>query len=239
MLNAIGLQNDGVDDFIANKLPKLKKTGTAIIVSIAGRRKAEYKELAKRLDSTTIDGIEINISCPNIEHAGSKKRLFAQDAQASAAIVSTVRRQTKKTIITKLSPNVTDITETARAAQRAGTDAISLINTVLGMEVDIKTQRPRLGNVTGGLSGPAIKPIALRMVWEVYKSIDLPIIGIGGIMNAEDAIEFFLCGATAIQVGTANFLTPSIATDIIVGLNGYIKEKNIKKITDLKGALKT
>lgn len=240
MLNAIGLQNEGVDDFIRNKLPFLKKIKTAVIVSIAGKTKEEYEELAKRLNRTDIDGMEINISCPNIKHHKPKAtvyKLFAQDTKTTAEIVRIVRRQTKKTIITKLSPNVTDITEIAEAAERAGTDAISLINTVIGMGVDIKTKRPKLGSITGGLSGPAIKPIALHMVWETYKSVKVPIIGIGGIMNAEDAIEFFLCGASAVQVGTANFVNPNTATEVIAGLKVYLKKNRLKSVRDLTGRL--
>ena len=237
MLNAIGLQNDGVDDFIENKLPELLECGTHIIVSIAGKTKKEYAALAKKLNKTQVDAIEINISCPNIEH-GVGKQLFAQDPQATAEIVRQVRKNTKKPIITKLSPNVTDITEIAKAAEKAGADAVSLINTLIGMEVDILSQRPRLGNITGGLSGPAIKPIALRMVWEVYKSVKVPVIGMGGIMNTEDAIEFLLCGATAIQVGTANFVNPKTANEIVSGLQLYMKKNNIKSIKDLKGKLK-
>lgn len=251
MLNAIGLQNEGVDDFIKNKLPFLKKIGTAVIVSIAGETKQEYQELAKRLDRTGIDGIEINISCPNIgsHNLGNRQRatsderraakLFAQDADSTQEVVRIVRKQTKKTIITKLSPNVTDITEIAKAAEKAGTDAISLINTIIGMGVDINTKGPRLGNITGGLSGPAIKPLALRMVWEVYQAVKVPIVGVGGIMNAEDAIEFFLCGATAVQVGTANFVNPDTAAEVISGLRTYLKANKLRNIKELTGALQT
>lgn len=251
MLNAIGLQNEGIDDFIKNKLPFLKKIETTVIVSIAGETKQEYQELAKRLDRTGIDGIEINISCPNIgSHNLSNRqrttsderratKLFAQEPGSASEIVRAVRRQTRKTIITKLSPNVTDITEIAKAAEKAGTDAISLINTVMGMGVDIETRRPRLGNITGGLSGQAIKPLALRMVWEVYRVVRLPIIGIGGIMNAEDAVEFFLCGATAVQIGTANFVNPDTATQVIDGLKVYLKRNRLKSIKELTGKLQT
>jgi len=237
MLNAIGLQNDGIEDFLINKLPFLKDLGARIVVSIAGRHKQEYKELAKRLDDAPIDAIEINISCPNVEHHGSA-RLFAQDAKETGAIVRAVKRATKKIVITKLSPNVTDITEIAKSAQGAGTDAISLINTLIGMDVDITTQRPRLGNVTGGLSGPAIKPVALRMTWEAYQAVKIPIIGIGGIMSTEDALAFFLCGASAIQVGTANFVNPQTITDIIDGMNSYLKKNRLKSIQELTGRLK-
>ena len=238
MLNAIGLQNEGIDDFIKNKLPEALGYGTQIIVSIAGKTKKEYSELSKKLNKTQIDAIEINISCPNIEHK-STRRLFAQDSKATADIVRAVRRNTKKPIIAKLSPNVTDITEIAKAAEKSGADAISLINTLLGMEVDIVKREPRLGNLSGGLSGPAIKPIALHMVWQAYQAVKIPIIGIGGIMNTEDAIEFLLCGASAVQVGTANFVNPNTANDIIDGVSNYLKANNLKSITDITGKLKT
>ncbi len=237
MLNAIGLQNDGIEDFLANRLPFLKDLNTRIIASIAGKCRQEYKELAKRLESAPVDAIEINISCPNVEHHGSA-RLFAQDAKETAGIVRAVRKATKKTVITKLSPNVTDITEIAKAAEGAGTDAISLINTLIGMDVDITTQRPRLANITGGLSGPAIKPVALRMTWEVYQAVKIPIIGIGGIMSTEDALAFFLCGARAIQVGTANFVNPQTITSIIDGISNYLKKNRLKSIQELTGRLK-
>jgi dihydroorotate dehydrogenase (NAD+) catalytic subunit len=236
MLNSIGLQNEGIDEFINYQLPALQASKTKIIASIAGTRKEEYKELAKRLDNTAVDAVEINISCPNVEHSG-QARLFAQDEQATAAIVRAVRRQTGKPIITKLSPNVTDITLIAKAAQRAGTDALSLINTVIGMDVDIINKTPRLGNTTGGLSGPAIKPIALRMVWDVYKAVTIPIIGIGGIMDTEDAIAFLLCGAAAVQIGTANFIDPQASVQIINGLRAYVKNNNLTHINVLTGAL--
>lgn len=237
MLNAIGLQNDGIEDFLVNKLPFLKDLSTRIIVSIAAKHKHEYKKLAERLNSASVDAIEINISCPNVEHRG-KARLFAQDAKETAGIVRAVRKATKKIVITKLSPNVTDIAEIAKAAEGAGTDAISLINTLIGMDVDIATQRPRLGNVTGGLSGPAIKPVALHMTWEAYQAVKIPIIGIGGIMSTEDALAFFLCGASAIQVGTANFVNPHAITDIIDGISNYLKKNKLKSIQELTGRLK-
>jgi len=236
MLNSIGLQNEGIDNFISTKLPILRKIPTATVVSIAGRRKEEFKELAKRLDKTDVDAIEVNISCPNVEHKHTK-RLFSQDPKATAEIVRAVRRNTKKPIIVKLSPNVTDIVEIAEAAQRAQADALSLINTVIGMRVDIAAKRPYLANVTGGLSGPAIKPIALRMVWEVFNSVKIPIIGMGGIMNKEDAIEFFFCGACAVQVGTATFVNPTAPADIADGLKDYIKKNRLTGIKDIIGKL--
>jgi len=238
MLNAIGLQNDGVEDFIKEKLPALKAEGAKVIVSIAGTNKQDYRMLAKALDSTEADAIEINISCPNVEHKGAC-RLFAQDAVDTASITRSVKRQTNKPVIVKLSPNVTDITAIARSAEKAGADALSLINTLLGMDVDIAKKRPCLANITGGLSGPAIKPVALRMVFEVYKSVKIPIIGMGGIMNTHDALSFFICGATAIQVGTANFVNPNTAVDIISGLSQYVKSQNLRNINELVGKLKT
>jgi len=237
MLNAIGLQNDGIEDFLVNKLPFLKDLGTKIIVSIAGKSKQEYKELAQRLDSASIDAIEINISCPNVEYPG-QTRLFAQDAKATAEIVRAVRKHTKKIVITKLSPNVTDIAEIAKAAEGAGTDAVSLINTLMGMDVDIASQKSRLGNVTGGLSGPAIKPVALCMTWQAYQAVKIPIVGIGGIMSAEDALAFFLCGASAIQVGTANFVNPQTIANIIDGMSKYLTKHKLKSMQELTGKLK-
>lgn len=237
MLNAIGLQNDGIEDFLANKLPCLKDLGTKIIVSIAGKSKQEYKELTQRLDSAPVDAIEINISCPNVEYPG-RTRLFAQDVKVTTEIVRAVRRHTKKIVITKLSPNVTDIAEIAKAAEGAGADAVSLINTLMGMDVDITTQRPRLGNVTGGLSGPAIKPVALCMTWQVYQAVKIPIIGIGGIMSAEDALAFFLCGASAIQVGTATFVNPQAIIHIIDGISKYLTKNKLKNMQELTGKLK-
>jgi dihydroorotate dehydrogenase (NAD+) catalytic subunit len=238
MLNAIGLQNEGVEDFITTKLPALKESGLKVIASIAGKRKQDYKTLAMLLDKTSADALEVNISCPNIEH-NAKACLFAQDPADTASIIRSVRRQTRKPIIAKLSPNVTDITVIARAAERAGADALSLINTLIGMDVDIVNRRPCLGNVTGGLSGPAIKPVALRMVWQVHHCVKIPIIGVGGIMNTEDAIAFFLCGASAIQVGTANFVDPQSAINIIKGLKTYLQKHNLKHIAEITGALKT
>jgi len=237
MLNSIGLQNGGAEDFISDKLPALKANNLKVVVSIAGKRQQDYRELAKLLDRTAADAIEVNISCPNVEHKGSA-RLFAQDPADTVSIIRSVKRQTTKPVIAKLSPNVTDITLIARAAERAGADALSLINTLIGMDVDIMSKQPRLGNITGGLSGPAIKPIALRMVWDVYRCVKIPIIGIGGIMGTEDAIAFLLCGASAVQIGTANFVDPQTAINIIAGLKAYLKNQNLKIITKLVGSLK-
>ena len=223
MLNAIGLQNDGVEHFIDEKLPYLAKIGVPVIVSISGDNVKEFCKLAQRLDKEKdIDGIELNISCPNIGAQG----LIAQCPKAAYEVVNNVRKATSKTLITKLSPNVTDIVEIAKAACKGGTDAASLVNTFFGMAIDIETGKPRLGNVTGGLSGPCIKPIALKMVWDVAKNIDKPVIGMGGIMNASDAIEFLLAGAEAVQVGTANFVEPGVCGTIIKGVEKWIKTKS-------------
>lgn len=222
MLNAIGLQNEGVEDFIEEKLPYLSKIGVPIIVSISGDSIKEFCGLAKRLDKEKgVAGIELNISCPNIKRQG----LIAQDKNATYELVKKVREKTSKTLFTKLSPNVTDIVEIAKAACKAGTDAVSLVNTFLAMAIDIETGKPKLANITGGLSGPAIKPIAIRMVWEVARNIKKPVIGMGGIMTAGDAIEFLLAGAKAVQVGTANFIEPGVCEKIIKGVEKWKKTK--------------
>ena len=238
MLNAIGLENNGLDDFIKNKLPKIRNIKIPVIASIAGDDESEFKELAGVLTkSKKISGIEVNLSCPNVKH-GKRDFLIAQDEDDTYEIINTVRKRTGLTIIAKLSPNVTDINAIAKAAESAGADAISLVNTFIGMAVDIETRKPVLGNITGGLSGPAIKPIALRMVRDVYKNVKIPVIGMGGIMDYEDAVEFILCGASAIQVGTANFVNPRAALEIIDGLKKYMAKHGIKDIRELKGALK-
>lgn len=230
MLNSIGLQNEGVEDFIKEKLPYLEKSGAAVIVSISGDTVKEFCELAARLDREKgVDGIELNISCPNIAKPDTrypKPELIAQCKDSTCELVKSVRGETNKTLITKLSPNVTDIVEIAKAACRAGTDAVSLVNTFFGMAIDIETGKPKLGNITGGLSGPCIKPIALKMVWDVARGIKKPVIGIGGIMNAEDAIEFLLAGAKAIQVGTANFVDPGVCEKIIKGIEKWKKKRS-------------
>ena len=234
LLNSIGLQNEGVEDFTKNKLPFLKNVGVPVIVSIAGETINEYAQLAKKLNIPAVSGLEINISCPNIK---TKHRLFAQDAKAAASVVKAVKKNTKKTVITKLSPDVTDIGEIARAVEGAGSDAISVINTIKGMAVDIETQKPRLGDITGGLSGPAIKPVALRIVWETAQTVRIPVIGVGGIMTADDAIEFLLCGATAVQIGTANFLNPQAVIAVAEGIEAYLKEKNLSNLKEIVGRL--
>jgi dihydroorotate dehydrogenase (NAD+) catalytic subunit len=237
MLNSIGLENPGIDVFIKDKMLLLKKAGVPVIVSIASETNpSEFVRLARRLDTLKeVAAIELNISCPNLEN----KKLISQDPQATYGVIQAVRKATSKTIITKLSPNVTDITEIARAAESAGSDALSLVNTLIGMSVDIDARRPKLAVVTGGLSGPAIRPVAVRMVWEVARAVNIPVIGIGGIMTAHDALEFIIAGATAVQVGTANFTNPRIAEDIIEGLTKYLKDNKITDIKNIMGALIT
>ena len=238
MLNAIGLENKGLDDFIDNKIPGLKRLKIPLVVSIAGDDAVEFKELAKALSKIEkIAALEVNLSCPNVKH-GKRDFLIAQDEEATHEIIDAVRKSTTLTVIAKLSPNVTDIKRIAKAAERAGADAVSLINTLIGMAVDIDTKRPVLGNITGGLSGPAIKPVALRMVREAYKSTKIPVVGIGGITDYKDAIEFMLCGASAVQVGTANFVNPAVSTEIVKGIESYMAKNSIKEAKELIGAIK-
>ncbi|HBG04201.1 MAG: dihydroorotate dehydrogenase B catalytic subunit [Geobacteraceae bacterium GWC2_58_44] len=235
MLNAIGLQNVGVDAFISQKLPYLSKVATPVIVNLYGNTLEEYGEVASRLDSLDgVAGIEVNISCPNVKQGGI---VFGTDPLAAREVVRLVKRSTSKPIIVKLSPNVTDVVLMAKACADAGADALSLINTLTGMAIDLERRRPILANVTGGLSGPAIKPVALRMVWQVARNVQLPIIGIGGIMNARDALEFILAGATAVQVGTASFLDPSAAQTIARDMEQYLAENRIPSIASMIGAL--
>jgi len=244
MLNSIGLENPGMDRFIQEKLPILKKIGVPIIVSIASEKDpAEFFALTKRLDKIKeISAIELNISCPNIKGTRTPghhdTRLIAQDFEATYNLVKAVRQVTQKTLITKLSPNVTNITAIALAAEKAGSDAVSLVNTFSAMSVDINTGKPKIATVTAGLSGPAIRPIAVRMAWEVYQKIKIPIIGMGGIMDTSSALEFFIAGATAISVGTANFINPKVSVEIIEGLKKYLAKNNIRNIKELVGSLK-
>lgn len=232
ILNCIGLENPGSDYFLKETLPKLKKYNVPVIVNIDASGPEEYGELAAKLDVKGVDAVEINVSCPNIKDGGL---VFGTNAKSMAQVVKEVKKNTSKVVITKLSPNVTSITEMAKAAEDAGTDALSLINTLLGMKIDIYRQRPVLGNVTGGLSGPCIRPVAVRMCYEVAQAVKVPIIGMGGIMCAEDAIEFFLAGASAIAVGTANFVNPAIAETISLDILEYMDKHNIKKIQDMIG----
>lgn len=242
MLNSIGLENPGIDKFIKEKLPSLINMGIPIIVSIASEEDPkEFIALTECLDKINIvSAIELNISCPNIKdtrHKTHDTRLIAQDPKATYTLVRQVRKTTKKTLITKLSPNVTDITEIAAQAERAGSNAVSLINTLTGMSIDIETRRPKIATITAGLSGPAIRPIALRMVWEVYQKIKIPIIGMGGIMDTKSALEFFMAGATAISIGTANFINPQVSREIIEGIKKYLEKNKINSINKLIGSL--
>jgi dihydroorotate dehydrogenase (NAD+) catalytic subunit len=235
MLNAIGLENVGVETFIREKLPFLKTLSPSIIVNIYGKSIAEYAEMAERLqDVEGISGIEVNISCPNVKAGGVA---FGVDPKVAAKVVRAVREKSTRPLMVKLSPNVTDITRIAESVESAGADSISLINTLTGMAIDIETRRSILANITGGLSGPAIKPIALRMVWQVAQKVKIPVIGIGGIMTANDAIEFFIAGAIAVQIGTANFVNPHATIDVVEGVEKYLSERNIPRVTDIVGTL--
>ncbi|MCG2711423.1 MAG: dihydroorotate dehydrogenase [Candidatus Omnitrophica bacterium] len=244
MLNAIGLQNEGLDNFLKVKLPKLKKIGTKIIVSVSANSAQEFIYCVKQLEDSGVEAIELNLSCPNIKYAKlaktnkAKARIFAQVAGDTYTLVNALAKKTNTVLIAKLSPNVTDITEIALAAQKAGADALSLVNTFSAMAIDIDTHRPRLANVSGGLSGPAIKPIAVKMVYDVAQAVKIPIIGMGGIMNADDAIEFIIAGAAAVSVGTANFVNPGISMEVIEGIKNYCKKKKLKNIKQLIGTLK-
>lgn len=235
MLNSIGLQNVGLRGFLEEKLPWLRPLAVPVIVNLFGNTVEEYGELAAGLDGQEgIDALEINISCPNVKAGGMA---FGSDPKMAFEVVSAVRSRTDLPVITKLTPNVTDITVTARAAEDAGTDILSLINTVAGMAVDVQTRRPRLANVVGGLSGPAIKPIALRQVWQVVQVSKVPVIGLGGIVCVEDALEFLLVGAKAIQVGTANFVNPQVTLEIIDGLENYLRQQGLTDINEVIGTL--
>ena len=235
MLNSIGLQNVGLRGFLKNKLPWLKTLQVPVIVNLFGNTVEEYGELSAALDGHEgIDAFEINISCPNVKAGGMA---FGSDPEMVFQVVSAVKSRTNLPVITKLTPNVTDITATAKAAEDAGTDILSLINTVAGMAVDVQTRKPRLANVVGGLSGPAIKPIALRMVWQVVQVSNVPVIGLGGIVSLEDALEFLIVGAKAIQVGTANFINPKVTLEIISGLEDYLGKLGLKDINEIIGTL--
>ena len=236
MLNAIGLQNVGIDAFIEKKLPFLRKVNTPTIVNFFGNTLDEYAELAHRLDGIPeVAALEMNISCPNVKQGGI---VFGTDPACAASVVTACRAATKKPLIVKLSPNVTDIVAMARACEDAGADSLSLINTLIGMAIDLDKRRPVLANVTGGFSGPAIKPVALRMVWQVARAVKVPVIGIGGIMNATDALEFILAGASAIQVGTASFITPGAAQKIAEDMEAWLVKNGVDDIKSLIGALK-
>jgi dihydroorotate dehydrogenase (NAD+) catalytic subunit len=233
MLNAIGLENVGLESFLAKKLTFLQSINTPLIVNILGDTVEDYQQLADRLNGEEkVAALEVNISCPNVKQGGVA---FGTDPNMAHAVTKGVRRHFSRPVIVKLSPNVTDITEIARAVEEAGADALSLINTVLGMAIDIKTCKPKLANIFGGLSGPAIKPIALRMVWQVAECVSIPIIGIGGITTPEDAVEFMLAGASAVQVGTTNFINPKAAEEIIQGIGTYLAENKMASLQELIG----
>jgi dihydroorotate dehydrogenase (NAD+) catalytic subunit len=235
LINSIGLQNIGIDAFLEEKLPFLKKYSTPIICNFFGDTIDEYVEVAERLSSTeSIDALEMNISCPNKQKGWI---VFGTDPQSMEEVVKAVRRVTKLPLIVKLSPNVTDIALMAKIAENSGADGVSLINTVLAMAIDVKKRRPFLGNIVGGLSGPAIRPIAVRMVWEVSKAVRIPVIGMGGIMNYRDALEFLIAGAKAIAVGTANFINPKVTIEIIEGIKNFLLEEDIRDINEIIGSL--
>ena len=235
MLNAVGLQNKGVHYFVDHIYPRIKDIDSQMIVNVSGSCVEDYAKTAAIInDLEKIPAIELNISCPNVKHGGMT---FGVQPQAAAEVVSAVRKAYKKTLIVKLTPNVTDITEIAKAVEGAGADAVSLINTMLGMAIDVEKRKPVLSTVTGGLSGPAIKPVALRMVWQVAKAVGVPVVGLGGIMNADDAIAFLLAGATAIEIGTANFIDPAVTVKVAEGINAYLDRHGYRSVKEIIGAL--
>jgi len=235
MLNAIGLENVGIDVFVNEKLPFLQSLKTPVLANIYGKTIDAYAELASRIDGIEgIAGIEVNISCPNVKAGGVA---FGVNPNVAFEVIAATRRRTQKPLMVKLSPNVSSIAEIAARVAQAGADSISLINTITGMAVDIASRRPKLANITGGLSGPAIKPIALRMVWEVAQQVDIPVIGIGGICNAADALEFLIAGASAVQIGTASFMNPRASTEVIDGIEAFLRRNRIPRLGDLIGTL--
>ena len=234
MLNAVGLQNPGIELFCKRDIPFLKQYDTKIIVNVCGHSTEEYVAVVERLADEPVDLLEINISCPNVKEGGIA---FGQDPKAVEAITKEMKRHTKQPVIMKLSPNVTDITEMARAAEAGGADALSLINTITGMKIDVNRRKFVLANQTGGMSGPAIHPVAVRMVYQTAKAVNVPIIGMGGIMNADDAIEMILAGATAVSVGTANFTDPTVTEKIVAGIGEYMKKYHVNDIKELIGAV--
>jgi len=237
MLNAVGLQNVGVDAFIEEKLSFLRNYNVAVIANIYGESYTEYAQVAGKLSAAPgVHALEVNVSCPNVKKGGLS---FGADPKAAAEVTRCVKAETHLPVIVKLTPNVTDITVIARAVEEAGADAVSLINTLTGMSIDLKNRTPHLKNITGGLSGPAIKPVALRMVWQVAQKVSIPVIGMGGIMTAEDALEFMVAGAKAVQIGTANFINPRATMEIIDGMRRYLQENKIKSIKDIVGSLRT
>ena len=235
MLNCVGLQNKGVDYFCEHIYPQIKDIDTNMIVNVSGSSPDDYAECAARIDALErIPAIELNISCPNVKDGGMA---FGVTCAGAASVVKAVRRRYHKTLIVKLSPNVTDIAEIARACEAEGADSVSLINTLMGMAIDIERRRPRLSIGTGGLSGPAVKPVALRMVWQVARAVSIPVIGLGGIMTAEDAIEFLMAGATAIEIGTANFIDPTVTIRVRDGISSWLDAHGCRSVTEIIGAL--
>lgn len=235
MLNAVGLQNKGVDYFIEHIYPRLRQYDSECIVNVSGARIDDYVEVCRRLkERTGIRAVEINISCPNVKQGGMA---FGTTCTGAASVTKAVREAFDGTVIVKLSPNVTDIAEIARAVEAEGADAVSLINTLMGMAVDVERMRPCLSTVTGGLSGPAVRPVALRMVWQVAKAVEIPVIGLGGIMNGRDALEFILAGASAIEVGTANFIDPAVTVKIVDYINDFCERHGVSDINDIVGAV--
>ena len=235
MLNAVGLQNKGVDYFISEIYPQIKDIRTNMIVNVSGSAIEDYVQTAEKLNALdAIPAIELNISCPNVKQGGMA---FGVTAKGASEVVKAVREVYKKTLIVKLSPNVTDITEIARAVEGAGADSVSLINTLLGMAIDAEKRRPVLSTITGGMSGAAVKPIALRMVWQVSKAVNIPVVGLGGIMNWKDAVEFLLAGATAVQIGTANFIDPAITVKVAEGIDDYLNRHGFTSVKDIIGGL--
>lgn len=235
MINAIGLQNPGIEVFAKRDIPFLRQYDTKIIVNVCGRTTEDYVEVVERLGDEPVDMLEINISCPNVKEGGIA---FGQDPKAVEAITREVKKHAKQPVIMKLSPNVTDITAMAKVAEAGGADVISLINTLTGMKIDINRRTFAVANKTGGLSGPAVKPVAVRMVYQAANAVKIPIIGMGGIMNAEDALEFILAGATAVSVGTANFHNPYATAEVVSGIESYMKKYNVEDINDLVGAVR-
>ena len=237
MLNCIGLENPGIDRFLSDVLPRVRQQApdTAFIANFSAGTVEDYGMMAAKLDVDGVDGVEVNISCPNVKEGGI---VFGTDPKAAAAVTESVKKNTSKPVIVKLSPNVTDITVMAKAVEDAGADAIALINTLTGMVVDIRTWKPLLGNITGGLSGPAVKPIAVRMVWQVANAVKVPILGLGGIATAEDAIEFLLAGASAVAVGAENFIHPDAVVKVAEGVDSYLESRGLKHASELVGQLR-
>ncbi len=235
MLNAVGLQNKGIDYLIDNIYPQIKQYESKAVVNVSGARPEDYAEVCRRIaERTDIEAVEINISCPNVKQGGMA---FGTTCAGAASVTKAVREAFPRTVIVKLSPNVTDITEIAKAVEAEGADAVSLINTLMGMAIDVERQRPCLSTITGGLSGPAVRPVAVRMVWQTARAVNIPVIGLGGIMNGRDALEFILAGATAVEVGTANFINPAVTVEIIDYIADYCKRHGVSDIKELIGAI--